>query len=593
MADAAPSPTPSPAPPRPTTTALVGRLWRDWMRRYWPVLLANLAAIGVFAGATALYPPAIERIIDSLNVESSGDLAWVLPAIFVIVVIKTLSLYLHKVLTGRVLARVETDLQDALFRRLIDADLAQLAAEPPASLAARFTADIALVRQAAEKLINSLLRDSLTVIALVAAMLWIDWELTLLGVAAFPIAVIPLAAIGRRLRTIAQSTQKEIGSTTALVQESLAGLRMAKTYRIEGYLKTGAASAFERLRGLKVRAANQKALIDPMMELLGGAAVLLVVAYVGARIASGANTLGDVAAFIFALATAAQPMRALGNLNAQLQQGLVGAARIFELLDAPPLIADKPGAPPLRVSAGAIRLEDVSFAYEPGAAALDGFTLDIPGGARVALVGRSGSGKSTVLNLLPRLYDVTAGRVSIDGQDLREVTAASLRDAIALVSQEAVLFNDSVAANIGFGRQDADAAAIEAAARAAAAHDFIAELPGGYDAPVGERGDRLSGGQRQRIAIARAFLRDAPILLLDEATSALDAESETAVKAAIERLSEGRTTLIIAHRLSTILDADKIVVLDAGRVVEDGRHEDLLAKGGLYATLYRLQFGGG
>ena len=329
------------------------------------------------------------------------------------------------------------------------------------------------------------------------------------------------------------------------------------------------------------------------MELLGGVAVAAVLFYVGSRIEAGTNTLGDIAGFIAALLIAAQPMRALGNLNAQVQQGLAGAVRVFDVLDAPPQIADRPGAPALQVSQGAISFDGVTFAYAGAEdAALKNFSLEVPAGARVALVGRSGAGKSTVFNLLPRLYDVTSGAVRIDGRDVREVRLDSLRDAIAVVSQEAVLFNDSVRTNIGFGRKGATPEQIEAAATAAAAHEFIMALEGGYDANVGERGDRLSGGQRQRLSIARAFLKDAPILLLDEATSALDAESEAAIRTALDRLTAGRTTLIIAHRLSTVVDADLIVVMDQGRVVETGRHEDLAAAGGIYAQLYRLQFGG-
>ncbi|MEO1291584.1 MAG: ABC transporter ATP-binding protein [Pseudomonadota bacterium] len=591
------------------TTAVVGRLWREWIRPHWGLLIWNFVAILIFAASNAIYPEAIRRIVNALS--ASGETAVVegmLPGLGVILtviigatLIKGVSLYTHKAINASLLARIETALQRAMFTRLIEADMARVAREPAASLAARFTSDVTLTRNAVEKLITALIRDVLMVIGLVAAMIWIDWELSLIALLVFPIAVVPLAEIGRRLRKIAKSTQESVGGMTASVQESLAGLRLAKTYRIERYLSHRSDAQFERLRTLKVKAARQHALIDPMMEILGGVAVAGVLYYVGARIAAGTNTLGDIMGFVTALLLAAQPMRALGNLNAVVQQGLAGTRRIFELLDEAPRVTEHPNAPALALTGAAIRFEDASFAYETVAEdgterlvrALDGLDLTVPSGSRTAIVGRSGAGKSTLFNLVPRLYDVTGGAVRIDGQDIRDVSLASLRDAIAVVSQEAILFDDTVRANIAFGRSGAADAEIEAAARAAAAHDFVTALPDGYDTPVGERGQRLSGGQRQRIAIARAFLRDAPILLLDEATSALDAEAEQAILATLDQLAEGRTTLIIAHRLSTILDADQIAVMDEGRLAELGSHAELLAANGLYASLYRMQFKNG
>jgi subfamily B ATP-binding cassette protein MsbA len=359
---------------------------------------------------------------------------------------------------------------------------------------------------------------------------------------------------------------------------------------MEAYEEGRAAGLFERLFGLVERAARTRSRAAPMMETLGGAAIAVVILYGGHQVISGARTPGAFFSFITALLLAYQPMKSLANLNASLQEGLAAAQRIFQVLDVEPTIRDLPGARSLSVSGGEIRFDQVRFGYAPGAVALDGITLTVPAGHRVALVGASGAGKSTILNLIPRFFEVEEGAIAIDGQDIRAVTLASLRAAIALVTQEVTLFDDTVRANIAYGRFGAADAEIEAAARAAGADAFIRALPAGYDTQVGEHGVRLSGGQRQRIAIARAMLKDAPILLLDEATSALDSESERQVQAALLSLMRGRTTLVIAHRLSTVQGADLICVVDRGQIVESGRHAELLAHGGLYARFHAMQF---
>ena len=576
------------ARPRGDTLPLLLRLWRDWLRLHAPTLAVVLALVALIAGATGLYPVLIARAYDAFAAKDAGALAYAPLLVVLVTAVKGFALLGQTVLTNRVVTRIEADMQAALYAGLIDLDLAQLGRESPAALTQRFTTDFAFVREALTRISTVLARDVAMIVALVAAMLWIDPVLTLAAAVAVPFVAVPIERIGRKLRRVARETQEEAGRTAGLVAESLGGARVAKAYAMEAYLKGRAKEAFEAVRRLRMKAANARGRLDPLLEVGGGLAVAGVLALIGGRIVSGASTVGEFTGFVTALLLAAQPVRALGNLHAILQEAVSALERTYTILDERPTIRDRPGAPPLAVRGGEVRFEGVYFRYRPDAPALEGVDLVAEAGRATALVGRSGSGKSTLLGLVPRLHDVAEGRVLIDGQDVRAVTLASLRAAVAVVSQDVVLFDDTVAANIAFGRPGADPAAIEAAARAAAAHEFVARRPEGYAFRVGPGGGRLSGGERQRIALARAFLKDAPILVLDEATSALDAESERIVQAALARLMRGRTTLVIAHRLSTVRDADRIAVMEAGRVVEVGTPAELFARDGAFARLAAL-----
>jgi subfamily B ATP-binding cassette protein MsbA len=392
------------------------------------------------------------------------------------------------------------------------------------------------------------------------------------------------------MRRVTANTQTEVGQLTTLLTQTFQGARLVKAYGMEAYEESRAAALFERVFRLIDRATRTRARASPLMETLGGAAIAIVILYGGHQVIGGVRTPGAFFSFVTALLLAYQPLKSLANLNASLQEGLAAAQRIFQVFDVEPTIRNERGARPLHIAGGEIRFDHVRFGYAPGAVALDDISLTIPAGRTVALVGASGAGKSTILNLIPRFFDVEEGSIAIDRHDIRSITLASLRAAIAIVSQEVTLFDDTLRANIAYGRFGASTADIEAAARAAGIEGFIRELRDGYDTQVGERGVRLSGGQRQRIAIARAMLKDAPILLLDEATSALDSESERQVQSALRTLIRGRTTLVIAHRLSTVQGADLICVIDRGRLVESGRHTELLARNGYYARLYAMQF---
>ena len=433
-------------------------------------------------------------------------------------------------------------------------------------------------------------KDFLSLIGLVGVMFWQDWQLGIIAFVVFPVAVIPIARLGKRMRKVTVNTQEEMGQFTTLLEQTFQGARVVKSYGMEEYEKSRVRTIAERVFSLNFKADRVRAIASPIMETLGGIAITLVIAYGGFRVIHDSMDPGSFFSFITALLLAYEPMKRLANLNAALQQGLAGAQRLFELLDREPTILEKPDAQALTINGGGMKLEDVHFSYVTDQAALAAMNFEVPAGKTVALVGPSGAGKSTILNLIPRFYDVDNGRITIDGTDVREVTFESLRGSMALVSQEITLFDDTIRANIAYGRPEASEDEIIEAAKNAAAHNFIMEMPDGYDTYVGERGTKVSGGQRQRLAIARAMLKNAPILLLDEATSALDTESERHVQSALTKLMQGRTTLVIAHRLSTVMDADLIHVIDQGRLVESGSHAELIAKDGLYARLYQLQF---
>jgi subfamily B ATP-binding cassette protein MsbA len=572
------------------TVGLMRRLFREFARPQLGRLVAAGLCMVVAAAATGRAVKMLHPLIDGMLAEgTSGALSLVAAAVFGIFMLRGATTFGHTVLMAQVGQRMIAEMQKRLFARVVGFELAFFHSVSPGRLVSRFNNDIESMRMLISDTVAGLLRDGLTLVSLVGVMVWQDWRLALLACSAIPLGAIPAGIIGRRARRLSRRRQELQGDMTTILDETFQGVRQVKAYAMEGYETARLEGAVERVYRNNVKAVRAKAMQHPIMEALSALAVAGVVFYGGSEVIAGTRTPGTFITFIAALYFAYDPVKRLARLNAVLQEGLAAADRVFQLMDRAPQIIDRPGARPLLVKGGAIRFKDVSFAY--GASpALHGVTLEVPAARTVALVGPSGAGKTTVLDLIPRLHDVSAGAVTIDGQDVRDVTMDSLRRNVALVSQEVQLFDDTVGANIAYGRPGATAAEIEAAAKAAGANGFIADLPQGYDTLVGPRGVKLSGGERQRIAIARAMLKDAPILLLDEATSALDSENERIVQKALDTLMAGRTTLVIAHRLSTVVHADRIYVLEAGRVVESGSHAELIARNGVYARLHALQF---
>lgn len=580
------------------THILMARLWRECIKGYVGKLVLAMAFMALMASATALSAWLMKPVVNEIFIAKDREMLWLIgAAIFTTFTVKGISNYVQATLMAHVGLKIVANMQSRLFHHLTDLDLGFFHDNSTGTLLSRFTTDVGSMRVAVTHGITVIGKDLLSLIGLIAVMFMQDWELAFIALFIFPLAIIPIAKIGRRMRKVTINTQVEMGQFTTALEQSFQGIRVVKSYCMENYERGRINELVHNIYELAFKQLRTRALSSPIMETLGGVAITTVIIYGGYRVIENATDPGGFFSFITALLMAYEPMKRLANLNATLQEGMAGAQRTFEALDRPASIQEVENVKDLIVSKGEVVFDNVSFVYPKAkdvqgefSNALSGISLTIKAGQMVALVGASGAGKSTIMNLLPRFYDITSGALRIDGQDVQSVTFKSLRNAMALVSQEVMLFDDTVRNNIGYGQQGASFEEIQNAARHAAAHDFITQLPDGYETIVGEHGIRLSGGQRQRLAIARAMLKNAPILLLDEATSALDTESERHVQSALNYLMKERTSLVIAHRLSTVVEADKIYVLDAGRVVEEGTHKELFAKNGIYTNLYNLQF---
>ncbi len=551
------------------------------------IAMICMAAVGALtSGQAYLVKPALDDIF--LN-NKAFALMWVPLAVIGIFLIKGLCNYLQVIMMSYIGLRIVADLRNKLYDQIQKQSLAFFTQHPTGILMSRITNDVMAIQSASSEAVTSIIKDTFSIVFLTALIFYTNWKLALIGMIVFPITIYPVSKFGKKMRKVTTSTQIMMGTLSSLLQETISGNRIVKAFCMEKYESNRFAAENERLFKLNMKTVTINAISSPLMEVLGSIAIAAVIYYAGNEVVKGNQTPGTFFTFLAALLLLYEPVKRLTNVNNTIQQGIAGADRVFSIIDLVPDIKDKSDAIILPPVGRGIDIENVAFCYEK-TPVLKNINLSIKAGNVVAFVGMSGGGKTSLVNLIPRFYDVTNGRILIDGYDIRDVTIQSLRGQMAIVTQQTILFNDTVRNNIAYGDIDRTEDEIVSAAKAANAHDFIIKLPNGYNSNIGELGTKLSGGEKQRLSIARALLKNAPILILDEATSSLDTEAEIEVQDALDNLMKGRTTLVIAHRLSTIRNADRIIALVNGEIVEEGNHETLMEKKGEYFRLYNLQF---
>jgi len=562
------------------------KLARPYSVRFALAILCMIIAGGLQSSLPLISKPAIDEIFVSKNITA---LKWIPFAIVGIFLLKGLCTYAQNILMSFIGLRIVTNMRNKLYDQIQKQSLSFFTQHPTGLLMSRITNDVGSIQTASSDAVTSIIKDTFALIGLVCVIFYTDWQLAFIAMIVFPVTIYPISRFGKKMRKVTTSQQITMGTLSSLLQETISGTRIVKAFGMEKYENERFAAENERLFKLNMKAVSVNALSHPLMEFLGGLGIAAVIFYGGYNVVEGNSTPGTFFSFLAAVLMLYEPVKRLTNVNNTINQGIAGAERVFSIIDRVPDIKDKPDAIKLPPVSRDINIEKVTFCYEE-TPVLKNINLSIKAGEVVAFVGMSGGGKTSLVNLIPRFYDVTEGRIVIDGYDIRDVFLQSLRRQIAIVTQQTILFNDTVKNNVAYGDIDRTEADIINAAKAANAHDFIMKLPQGYDSNIGELGTKLSGGEKQRISIARALLKNAPILILDEATSSLDSEAEIEVQEALDNLMKGRTTLVIAHRLSTIRNADRIIVLVNGEIIEEGNHETLLTKKGEYFRLYNLQF---
>ena len=579
-------------PDTPSTSSftLAKRIFASYMQPHLSALFKAFFCMVISGLATALHAWLIKPVLDGIFIAQNGLLLYYIPIIIVVLsLILGVADYFQTIIMKSMGQKVLTHMQITLYAHLLHADMAFILQESSAKLISRLTSDIQLMRRSITSVFTGFVKEGVTLIALIGLMIYHSAFLTFLAFCVFPVAIYPLIKLGKKMRKVTNHTQESLGKFACQLDETFQGIKVVRAYGKEECETNRARVIGEKICNLYIKAAKIESLSSPMMELLGGVAIALVIFYGGGKVMEGTTTAGTFFSFITALIMAYKPLKSLSNLNSILQEGLASASRIFHLLDMQARVISSKNASKLTVKKGHIKCNNVSFSYNNEKKIFNKFNVEIEPGSIIGIVGPSGAGKSTLFTLLLRFYDPQEGTIYIDGQNIQEVTLESLRSQISYVSQEVFLFDDSVAANIAYGKAEATREEIKKAASQAEAHHFIMQLPHGYDTIIGPHGFTLSGGQRQRISIARALLRPTPLLLLDEATSALDSASEQAIQTALKRLMKDKTSIIIAHRFSTLYHADSIYVLDDGAIVEKGNHQELMQLEGLYYSLYKKQ----